>query len=565
MAFFVSIFLNTLRKSVHLKKFTTMIRSISIWILASIFIYTISYSQCEEESEQRVILIGDSWAFFMGVDQTINTVFRNWGHSDKQFYTNTTLSENGARTTDFLEADKQQEMLEVFANLPEADHVHLSIGGNDFLGNWKMSFTEEETEELKQEVIDQLLEIIDFIRDNKPGVKIMWSGYVYTNFEEEIERFILPTQHPFYSTWQGMEFPDNESLNLQTINFMESVEEALAEYDDVFFINAPGLMQYHFGQTDPLQVAPFGTYQPQTAELPYGFVEYPSPRNSMRDYGITRDCFHLSGRGYRTMIGYQTQKYYHKALMNDRYYIAQGGGASGSIGSDEQVSSTLFLGENNNVNNHTVVNFELTDLPDTSLQKASLFFHQKTETGSNPFNGSVTVKMKENYFGNDVNISFSDLTDVPSAQAEVCTFGSKEEGHWVRLDLPEVFLHAIKNQSAVSFIISSDANGLVELSGTEDEEFAPVLDLTFMESVLSTEEEIVETETIVVYPNPTKGIIQIKTPEIIKQIAVLDMQGKGILYANEVEFIDLTAQKKGIYIVQIDTKQGRTFHKIVKE
>lgn len=536
-----------------------------LFILIVIFYLGTNFSnaQCEEQNQQRILLIGDSWAFFMGVDQTINTVMEHWGHSNIKFYTNTELAQNGARTHHFLQPEKQEAMLQAFADFPDADHVHLSIGGNDFLGNWKMSYTEEETEVLKQQVINQLVQIIDFILDNKPGVKILWSGYVYTNFQEEIERFLIPTEHPFYSTWSNMEYPDNESLNHQSINFMEGVRDALIAYEDVYYVHAPGLMQYHFGQTNPLEVAPFGTYQPQTAELPNGYIEYPSPRNSMRDYGITKDCFHLSARGYRIMLGYQTQKYYHKAFMNDSYYLAKGEGTSGTIYSDQTTSSELMVGQNNGVDAHTVVHFELNNLPDTSIQAARLFFHQKTEFGTNPFEGTVTVRMKENYFGSDPAVASDDLLDLPTAQANVCVFGSAKEGRWVRLDLPAPFLQALRNQSNVSFIISSDTDGSVELSGTDDPDFAPVLDLTFNDETLALETSEKKPE-ITVFPNPTKNVITIHSDQTVQHIKVLDIQGKVVAEPKNTSTINLSGQKEGMYFIQVHTANQITLVKVVR-
>ena len=38
-----------------------------------------AHSQCSESDENRVLLVGDSWAFFMGADQTINTILERWG------------------------------------------------------------------------------------------------------------------------------------------------------------------------------------------------------------------------------------------------------------------------------------------------------------------------------------------------------------------------------------------------------------------------------------------------------------------------------------------------------
>jgi len=542
-----------------------MLRIISILFLGCVFTSHFSKAQCNDDSEQRVLLVGDSWAFFMGVDQTINNVLSDWGHSNKTYFTNATLAENGARVTDFLEPDKQNEIAAQLQDKPSIDYVHLSIGGNDVLGDWKVSFTTQQTDSLKQVVLDDLLEVIDFIKSVRPGIKILWSGYVYPNFQEVIEDFISPSNHPFHGTWSGMEFPDNESINQILVDFSGEIEVALANDPQVEFISVPGLMQYTFGQNDALGVAPFGTYPAFEAPLPNGYVDYPSPVNSMRDYALTKDCFHLSAQGYYDLISYHTQKYYHKELMNDRYFLAQGDSKSATIGSDGIVEEELFIGENNMVENHTVLHFELDNLPDTAISKASIFLHQQTETGGNPFEGTVRVRIKENYFGDNVNVDVDDLNDLATAEGEACVFGSTGEGNWVRLDLPAEILSVIQNQSAVSFILSAEGNGLVQLSGTADEEFAPVLDLTFQEADASIEEHSVDVNSVSLYPNPMTDALNIDSEESVSFIRIFDMQGKEVLHESNTATIDVNKCKPGVYFVHVHTKVGHSVHKVIKK
>ena len=85
--------------------------------------------QCTEPVQDKVLLVGDSWAFFMGVDQTINEVLAKWGHSGHRYYTNLTLAENGAETDDFLGMDKQAEIADRLLDDTGIKVVHLSIGG----------------------------------------------------------------------------------------------------------------------------------------------------------------------------------------------------------------------------------------------------------------------------------------------------------------------------------------------------------------------------------------------------------------------------------------------------
>ena len=60
------------------------------------------FAQCTEVDEPKVLLVGDSWAWFMNTDGTFNTVFKTWGHSNYKYICNSTLAVNGAKTDDVM-------------------------------------------------------------------------------------------------------------------------------------------------------------------------------------------------------------------------------------------------------------------------------------------------------------------------------------------------------------------------------------------------------------------------------------------------------------------------------
>ncbi len=145
-----------------------------------------SYAQCSEDIEPKVLLIGDSWAFFMNTDGTFNNVFEHWGQSNMNFYSNATLSVNGARTEDFLEEARMTEIENQLDSKPSIEAVHISLSGNDFLGAWNVDLTPEETEELSDETYDEVFAVVDFIKSVRPDIQIVFSGYMYANFAEVI-------------------------------------------------------------------------------------------------------------------------------------------------------------------------------------------------------------------------------------------------------------------------------------------------------------------------------------------------------------------------------------------
>ncbi|MCG9912154.1 MAG: T9SS type A sorting domain-containing protein [Flavobacteriales bacterium] len=525
-----------------------------------------SFAQCTETNQNKILLVGDSWAFFMGVDQTINNIMTKWGHSNYKYFTNLTIAENGAETDDFLTQAKQDEIALQLSQNPDIEVVHLSIGGNDVMGDWHISFTQQQTDSLKHLVSERLLQVIEFIKSARPGIRIVWSGYCYPNFEEVVES-VAPFQssHPFYGTWAGMGFPSFLQLNNLLNEFSDSVAAYAAADPQVDFIPAMGLMQYVYGQNNPLGVAPGGTYAAGSAPLPIGFTDYPSPANSMRDYGITKDCFHLSPGGYRALIEEHTKKFYHKFFMDDLYLLA--GNESGSVSSLGNVSSDLKMGVNTGEYYATVLTFDTPQMADTTLEKASLFLRRESLTGNNPIDGTFEVKVKNGAFGASFNLEAEDYAAPGDANGNACRFGSNGgNGHWIRLDLPPSILAHIKPENPTQFVISipSASNGVVTFSGTSDPELAPVLNLKYGTGQVSISEH--QKQDMHLFPNPTSGLISIESEKDVQRVEVKDVNGKTILNAVPVQHrIDISAFPSGIYFITLESEAGKSVHKIIKQ
>jgi lysophospholipase L1-like esterase len=544
-------------------KYFTILLSVSLLISSTIF------SQCSEQEKPKVLLVGDSWAFFMSVDNTINNAFRKWGHSNYKFVSNNIVAENGAKTDDFLISTKQDEIRKLLNQYPSIEVVHISIGGNDVLGEWKVSFTAAKTDSLRQQVAERLLQIFDFIKSCKPGIKILWSGYCYPNFGEVIPTSNLGSNHPFNGTWQKMEYPDFLTINNLLNRFSKDMDSIAKSDPQIEFVNATGLMQYTFGQTQNLGVPPGGSYPPFSVPLPEGNPLYPSPRNSMRDYLLTKDCFHLSPKGYLDLIEYHTQKFYHKFLMDDIYYLPEGNGKSGSVSSNGNISDSLFLGSANGEKFSLLLSFNTTNLPDTALSKASIFLRRESLTGSNPISNSLEVKVKSGNFGTSALVEASDWNDVGDATATPCLFGSNSgNGHWIRLDLPNSMLPFINKNAPTQFIISAPnaTNGRVTFSGLNDPDFAPVLNITFYSPPTNIEETF--QEKISIYPNPTHHTIQI-TGNLSdwEKVECYNLLGEKLFEkkAPTSEPIDVSTLHTGIYFLVAKTSNGFVRLKFHKE
>jgi hypothetical protein len=83
--------------------------------------------------------------------------------------------------------------------------------------------------------------------------------------------------------------------------------------------------------------------------------------------------------------------------------------------------------------------------------------------------------------------------------------------------------------------------------------------------VLATNEVSSKAKTTNIYPNPTKGEINIKTDKKIKSSTVLDLSGKSVLKSTS-DKIDISSLSKGAYLLQVEFADGTaTTEKLIKE
>lgn len=529
------------------------------------------FSQCVEIPKNRVLLVGDSWAAFMNGDLTITNGLRNMGHSNKKYTSSLSIAENGAETWDFMSGPKLDDIVNIINANPDINIVHLSIGGNDLLGDWNVSFTDEQTDSLTSEVKDRLLTIIDFLQNTRPGMRVFWAGYTYPNFGEVIEDVApFQTSHPFYSTWNDMGQPDFATINGILNEVSDSMTYIAANDPQLDFVPAQGILQYQYGQTSPLGVAPGGTYAPFEAPLPVGFPDYPSPKSSMRLYaGIFTDCFHLTPEAYLTMFTYQAQKFYQKFFMDDKYILSDGGANDGSVSSSGDVSNSLQLGQFGGSEYATVVSFDTQVMADTTVSSASIFLRRESLSGTNPFSGaSVHVKMKSGNFGSASMVEAEDFTAEGDADDNVCRFGSDQQnGHWVRIDLSADIVASINNQDKSQFIITvpGSTGGLMTFSDASDPEHAPILNLKYGPSPNSVNEHSASKE-LPVYPIPTVGPLTIDASNArIQFVEVLSVLGNVVLKPSvSNNSIDISSLTNGSYVLRITTDEGISTKRIIK-
>ncbi|SDQ39464.1 Por secretion system C-terminal sorting domain-containing protein [Chryseobacterium soldanellicola] len=90
-------------------------------------------------------------------------------------------------------------------------------------------------------------------------------------------------------------------------------------------------------------------------------------------------------------------------------------------------------------------------------------------------------------------------------------------------------------------------------------------DVKITTGTLATNEVGAKTKSTSVYPNPTKGEINIKTDKKIKSSSVLDASGRSVLTSTS-QKVDISSLPKGVYLVKVDFTDGTaTTEKVIKE
>ena len=89
---------------------------------------------------------------------------------------------------------------------------------------------------------------------------------------------------------------------------------------------------------------------------------------------------------------------------------------------------------------------------------------------------------------------------------------------------------------------------------------------TFWTSTLSTPS--FEEVAFSFYPNPVKDHLHLESPQSeLQMLQIFDMSGKQVLESDLVgqEAIDVSQLKSGVYLLQVETREGKATRKLVKE
>jgi hypothetical protein len=512
----------------------------------------------------KIIMIGDSWSLAAWNAGSIEDNLKQFGFSEYKMYTNLDITVGGIEAEEMLDSSKLNAITDALINKPDAEIVNISLGGNDFFTRWHKTMSNADTDLLIDTILNFMDSVIIHIQTVRPNIDIYLPLYDYPNFEEAINGIPFPQQHPSYPTWNSMGKPNFLEINNALLRLIHKVDSMTKKYGNVYYGNAAGIMQYTYGQTTPLSVAPGGTYPPYSAPLPGGFPNYPSPLGSFIKYVLFYDAFHLDNAGFNRFYEYHFQKWYWQRLRNDRDTIQFSSLLkSGAISSNSSIQSlSHIIGTSNTQEHRSILHFD-TSIPNGKIvSKASIFIKRDSLSGDKPIDKKLLVSIVNGFFGNSDTIEVSDFSNQADHTDTVCISGNlANDRSWMRIDLPNSFLNYFNPNGSTQLRLSTIENdiGLMYFTNSTDSLSGAQLDLSFQTPV--TLKENFKKNQILVSPNPNaSGILNINK-DFGKGISalIIDLNGKRLERKLENNRINISDLPNGIYFIEIEF-EGNFYH-----
>jgi len=230
----------------------------------------------------RILVVGDSWGVAAGPALQAALVENGSVHTVANI---AVVGETAANlNTPALLAD----ITAALEDNDDATLVHLSIGGNDFLGTWNSSFSSNAEEQLIADIMEDITAIVEHILAQRPDIRIYWSSYDFPR------PLIIGTP---------------EEVNLASKRFSEKAQAFADETGDrLSYGDFNGLAQVVYG-FDGNQVTAFDPPQAIPAGDPsLPDPKYPGPASAYADF------IHLTPEAYLMLANRQYDEFYASAL-----------------------------------------------------------------------------------------------------------------------------------------------------------------------------------------------------------------------------------------------------------
>ncbi|MCI5058173.1 MAG: T9SS type A sorting domain-containing protein [Flavobacteriales bacterium] len=515
-----------------------------------------AYGQNCQPDEDKVLLIGDSWASFSWNANSLEENLNQFGYSNFKMYTNLDITEAGKTVREFKDSSKINAIHDALLNHPTIEIVNISLGGNDLLDDWDTTMSLQTTDSLINVILSDLDTVIDRILQAYPNLTIYLPMYDFPNFEEAINSILIPNQHPQYNVWDRMEKPNFQQINEALMRFAHKTDSFAQLKANVYFTNAAGAMQYYYGQDSPLSVSPGGTYPQYTAPIPGGYINYPSPVNAFTKYLLFYDAFHLSDGGNDRFYEYHFENWYWDYLRRGADTSLQCDAAnSGTVNASAQSNNYCKISSSGD--DETLLSFSTSIPVGMVISEATLFIKRDSLIGQKPLNGAIKCAIVNGNFGSSSSLDAQDFFDNGDFEDTLCTYGNlPNDRSWLRIPLSNSFLNNINNSGITQFKLGSIELNSGDLFFSNNLHTAR-LDLSF-QNVVGQNESLL-TKTLDIFPNPIfNNHFTISNLSQKDHIRIVDIQGKELDFERNNSNFTLNSASPGIFMVLInDLAVGR--------
>lgn len=259
-------------------------------------------SQIAWSQSVKLLLIGDSWARQQLTSHIHQNVFQDNNLSSILVAGDTTTI-GGSRSSQWATANNLQLITDAFTTHPTINTIQLTLGGNDILSLWNVSFTSQQVDDLLLQIQSNLEITINHILAINPNIEVILSFYDYPNFEDTLDR--VGCNNIFNNMLQ----PTTFQLNSMFVSYEQLISQLPNDNPRVFYVSHLGVLQNHFGFPDD-------GITPGEIPLP-GDITLPSPIASLRPLlGGETDCIHISNESYTLLVDNLYANYYHNRFSS---------------------------------------------------------------------------------------------------------------------------------------------------------------------------------------------------------------------------------------------------------
>jgi len=265
-------------------------KSLSATLLSVCFLLTAAPVQAA-----RILVIGDSWG--VAAEPSLQQVLSNNGSTDSV----AGIAVGGETAENINTPEWLQQITTALAENPDAEFVHLSLGGNDFLGNWTSFMPPAQEEQLIADILEDISAIVDHILGQRPEIRIFWSSYDFP---------------------RPLIIGEPVDVNHASLRFSAQAQAlADARGDSLSYGDFNGLTQVEYG-FDGVQTSPFDPAFPIPAGDPsLPDPQYPSPAVAFAD------SIHLTEEAFLVLAEKQYEQFYQALLsfqinagLNDAWF-----------------------------------------------------------------------------------------------------------------------------------------------------------------------------------------------------------------------------------------------------